>query len=55
MKVNELIEKLKAFPDDMEVLNSQYCDIKFIYEDVYPYMCERAPESLVKTKFVIVV
>ena len=53
MKVGELIEKLKAFPEDMEVLNSKYCDIKFIYEDVYPYLGEQAPESLAKTKFVI--
>lgn len=36
MTVKELIERLKEFPEDMEVLNYEYFDINDVYEDTYP-------------------
>jgi hypothetical protein len=35
MTAKELIEKLKEFPEDMEVLNYEYFDIHDAYEDTY--------------------
>lgn len=35
MTVKELIEKLKEFPEDMEVLNYEYFDIYDVYEDTH--------------------
>ena len=54
MTVKELIEKLKEFPDDMEVLNCEYCDIRNVYEDVYPYVPKNAPVSMLQKKYVII-
>ena len=42
--VKELIEKLKEFPDDMEVLNYEYIRVSDVYKDKYEYweegLCE---------------
>lgn len=54
MTVRELIEKLKVFPDDMEVLNHEYRDISKVYKEGYPYVPEKAPESMFKIKYVII-
>lgn len=54
MTVKELIEKLKEFPEDMEVLNYEYCDIQYVDEEVYPYVPTKAPESMSKNKYVII-
>lgn len=35
MTVKELIEELKNFPEDMEVLNYEYDDIHDVYKDTY--------------------
>ena len=36
MTVKELIEKLKEFPEDMEVLNYEYFDIQEVEKEI-PY------------------
>ena len=54
MTVKKIIEKLKEFPDDMEVLNHEYRDIQGVYEDVYPYIPTNAPESMKQTKYIII-
>lgn len=54
MTVKELIEKLKEFPEDMEVLNSEYLDVEKVYEDFYPYLPNNAPKSMTQLKYVIV-
>jgi hypothetical protein len=36
MTVKELIEKLKEFPEDMEVLNYEYFDILDVEKEVPP-------------------
>ena len=36
MTVKELIEKLKEFPEDMEVLNYEYFDIREVDKEI-PY------------------
>lgn len=38
MTVKELIEKLKEFPEDMEVLNYEYFDIYDVEKEI-PYEC----------------
>lgn len=35
MTVKELIEALKEFPEDMEVLNYEYFNVNDVYEDTY--------------------
>lgn len=42
MTVKELIDKLKQFPEDMEVMDTMYYDIESVYENTwthtnYPY------------------
>lgn len=42
MTVKELIDKLKQFPEDMEVMDTAYYDIEDVYEGTwmhtnYPY------------------
>lgn len=54
MTAKELIEKLKEFPEDMEVLNYEYFDIQNIYEDVYPYIPMNAPKSITTEKYIII-
>jgi len=54
MTVKELKEKLEQFPEDMEVLSYEYEDIQYIEEEVYPFLPERAPESMRKQKYVII-
>ena len=54
MTVKELIEKLKEFPENMEVLSYEYFSIKDIYEDVYPYIPVNAPKSMSEQKYVII-
>lgn len=54
MTVKELIEKLKEFPEDMEVLNYEYFDVNDVYEDVYPYLPKNAPKGMTQNKYVIV-
>lgn len=54
MTVKELIEKLKEFPENMEVLNYEYYSIKNVYEDVYPYIPADAPKSMLEQKYVII-
>lgn len=39
MTVKELIEKLKEFPEDMEVLNYEYFDILDVEKEV-PHGCD---------------
>ena len=54
MTVKELIEKLKEFPDDMEVLSHEYRDIRGVCENVYPYIPTNAPKSMKQTKYAII-
>ena len=51
MTVKELIEKLKEFPEDLEVLNEEYFSIHEVYEDTYPDLCSATDKD---TKYVII-
>ena len=37
MIVKELINKLKQFPEDMEVVDAAYMDIESVYEGTWTY------------------
>ena len=39
MTVKELIDRLKEFPEDMEVLNYEYFDIREVEMEI-PYNCD---------------
>ena len=37
MTVKELIDKLKQFPEDMEVMDAMYYDIENVYESTWTH------------------
>jgi hypothetical protein len=54
MTVKELIEKLKKFPDDMEVLENAYCDVHYVGEENYPFIPTNAPKGMSEKKYVVI-
>lgn len=54
MTVKELIERLKEFPEDIDVVNTHYCDLRYIYEEAYPYLPENAPEKIRQERFLVI-